>query len=80
MGSCYQYITFNRVFDEQRGLYPGDREKIVQETIRVCKDKNVQEDFLAREETAAIMFTIADQAGTMKETSDADGIRHSKSS
>ena len=68
MGSCYQYITFNRVFDEQQTLYPGDREKIVQETIRVCRDKNVLKDYLARVEAAAIMFTIADQAGTMKET------------
>ena len=62
-----QYITFSRVFDEQLKLYPGDREKIVMETIRVCKDKNVLKDYLAREEAAAIMFTIADQAEAMKE-------------
>ena len=62
-----QYITFSRVFDEQQKLYPGDREKIVMETIRICKDKNVLKDYLAREEAAAIMFTIADQAEAMKE-------------
>lgn len=62
-----QYITFSRVFDEQQKLYPGDREKIVQETIRICKNKNVLNDYLAREEAAAIMFTIADQAEAMKE-------------
>ena len=62
-----QYITFSRVFDEQQKLYPGDREKIVKETIRICKDKNVLKDYLAREEAAAIMFTIADQAEAMKE-------------
>jgi len=62
-----QYITFSRIFDEQQILYPGDREKIVMETIRICKDKNVLNDYLAREEAAAIMFTIADQAEAMKE-------------
>ncbi len=62
-----QYITFSRVFDEQQRSYPGDREKIVQETIRICKDKNVLKDYLAGEEVAAIMFTIADQAEAMKE-------------
>ena len=62
-----QYITFSRIFDEQQILYPGDREKIVMETIRICKDKNVLNDYLAREEAAEIMFTIADQAEAMKE-------------
>lgn len=62
-----QYITFSRIFDEQQVLYPGDREKIVMETIRICKDKNVLNDYLAREEAAAIIFTIADQAEAMKE-------------
>ena len=40
-----QYITFSRIFDEQQILYPGDREKIVMETIRICKDKKVLNDY-----------------------------------
>ena len=60
-------VPFSRVFDEQRRLYPGDRAKAVQETIRICMDKNVLKEYLAREEAAAVMFTIADQEEAMKE-------------
>ncbi len=44
-------------------VFTGKRE----DKIRICKNKNVLNDYLAREEAAAIMFTIADQAEAMKE-------------
>ena len=67
-----QYITFSRVFDEQRKLYPGDRAKAIRETIRICKDRNVLKEYLEREEAAAVMFTFADQEEAMKEALDAE--------
>lgn len=36
-----QYIFFSKVFDEQYRLYPGDRTKAVQETIRICMERDV---------------------------------------
>lgn len=62
-----QYITFSKVFNEQYRLYPGDRSKAVQETIRICKEKDVLKTYLEREEAAAIMFTFADQVDAMNE-------------
>ena len=41
-----QYITFSKVFNEQYRLYPGDRSKAVQETIRICKEKDVLKTYL----------------------------------
>ena len=45
-----QYITFSKVFDEQYRRYPGDRTKAVQETIRICLERNVLKEYLEREE------------------------------
>lgn len=63
----HQYITFCRVFDAQRQLYPGDKAKAVRETIRICLENNVLKDYLIKEEAAAVMFTVADQVDAMKE-------------
>ena len=62
-----QYITFSKVFDEQYRLYPGDRTKAVQETIRICLERDVLKEYLEREEAAAVMFTFADQVEAMNE-------------
>ena len=62
-----QYITFSKVFDEQYRMYPDDRAKAIQETIRICKEKGVLKAYLEREEAAAVMFTFADQVDAMNE-------------
>ena len=54
-----QYVTFARVFDTQIALF-GYTRRAVDETIRICKDQNVLSRFLAEEEVATIMFTMAD--------------------
>ena len=56
-----QFITFSKVFDAQRRLYPGDPAQAVRETIRICREKDVLAAYLKKEEAAAVMFTIADQ-------------------
>lgn len=55
-----QYIIFCRVFDEQVKLY-GRTEKAVKETIRICKDRDVLKDYLAKEEVSTIMFGYLDK-------------------
>ena len=48
-------MSFARVFDEQVKRY-GKTEKAVQETIRICKDRNVLKEYLVKEEVPEIMF------------------------
>ncbi len=55
-----QYIIFCRVFDEQVKLY-GRTEKAVRETIRICKNRNVLKEYLAKEEVSTIMFGLMDR-------------------
>ena len=54
-----QYIVFCRIFDEQIKLY-GRTKKAVDETIRICKDRDVLKDYLAKEEVTDIMFGYFD--------------------
>jgi len=54
-----QYIVFCRVFDEQIKLH-GRTKKAVDETIRICKNRDVLKDYLAREEVTSIMFGYFD--------------------
>ena len=56
-----QFIVFTRVFDEQRKKYPDDPRKAIQETIRICKEKDVLKAYLEREEAATVMYTFMDQ-------------------
>ena len=56
-----QYITFCNVFDTQKRLYSGDMRRAVLETIRICREKDVLDAYLANEEAAVIMFEIGDQ-------------------
>jgi hypothetical protein len=57
-----QYITFTRVYDEQRKKLKTTREAVT-ETIRICKDKDVLREYLeSREsEVISIMMSLFDQ-------------------
>ena len=50
-----QYIAFCRVFDEQVSLY-GRTRNAVEETIRICKDRDVLKEYLAQREVAELMY------------------------
>lgn len=45
-----QYITFCRVFDEQRRLHGKDRKAAVKQAIDICKDRDVLTEFLITHE------------------------------
>ena len=62
-----QYVRFCRVFDEQVKIH-GKTLKAVEETIRICKDEKVLEEYLERqrEEVIDIMTTLFDQETIMK--------------
>lgn len=60
-----QYVSFSRVFDEQIRLY-GKTEKAVNETIRICRNKDVLKDYLKKEEVPEIMFGYLDKAQQME--------------
>ena len=57
-----QYVTFCKVFSEQRKL-TTDLKTAIQETIRICKDRDVLKEFLQNHETEVydIMFDLFDQ-------------------
>lgn len=57
-----QYVTFTKVYDEQRKLH-GRTRKAVTETIRICKDKNVLKEYLEEREKEAenIMLAMYDE-------------------
>ena len=54
-----QYITFCRVFDDQVRLH-GRTKKAIEETIRICRDRNVLKEYLANREVAEIMGDLFD--------------------
>ena len=58
----YQYITFCKVFDEQRKKY-GYTAKAVEETIHICNDMNVLTEYLRvrRNDIMDIMKVLFDQ-------------------
>ena len=57
----YQYVMFTKIYREQRIKYGRDM-KAVQETIRICKDRNVLKEYLQSHESEAmdIMITLFD--------------------
>lgn len=57
-----QYVTFTKVYDEQRKLH-GRTRKAVTETIRICKDKNVLREYLEEREKEVenIMLAMYDE-------------------
>lgn len=46
----YQYISFCRILDEQRKKFSDDPQTAIEETIRICKDKNIMEDYITTHE------------------------------
>ena len=62
-----QYVTFVKVYDEQRRLYGRTREAIL-ETIRICKDKNVLKEYLESREKEVVdmLMTLFDEEQILK--------------
>ncbi len=62
-----QYIIFCKVFNEQTKQH-GMTRKAVTETIRICKDRNVLREYLARreKEVVTIMMSLFDEEQIMK--------------
>ena len=62
-----QYVLFTKVYDEQRKQY-GRTRKAIEETIRICKEKNVLKEYLeSREgEVVTMMMTLYDEEQIMK--------------
>lgn len=57
-----QYVTFAKVYDEQRKKHGKTRTAIL-ETIRICKDKNILTEYLLEreKEVEAIMLAMYDE-------------------
>lgn len=57
-----QYVSFCKVFDSQRKCF-GLSEKAIQETIKICKDKNVLKAYLQEheKEVTIIMMSLFDE-------------------
>lgn len=62
-----QYVTFTKVYSEQRKLYGRTKEAIL-ETIRICKDKDVLKEYLESRESEVLdmMMTIFDEETIMR--------------
>ena len=62
-----QYVLFTKVYDEQRKLH-GRTQKAIEETIRICKERNVLKEYLeSREgEVVTMMMTLFDHEQIMK--------------
>ncbi|MCM1245239.1 MAG: hypothetical protein NC293_06285, partial [Roseburia sp.] len=62
-----QYVTFTKVYSEQRKLYGRTKEAIL-ETIRICKDKDVLKEYLESRESEVvdIMWTLFDEEKIMR--------------
>ncbi len=62
-----QYVRFCHVFDEQVKIH-GRTRKAVEETIRICRDEHVLEEYLERqrEEVIDIMMVLFDEETIMK--------------
>lgn len=62
-----QYVTFTKIFDEQRRKYGWTREAVLQ-TIRICRDKNILKEYLESRESEVIdiMMTLYDEEKIMR--------------
>ncbi len=62
-----QYIVFCKVFNEQTKQY-GMTKKAVIETIRICRDRNVLNEYLAEreKEVVTIMMSLFDEEQVLK--------------
>ena len=57
-----QYVLFTKVYDEQRKLY-GRTRQAIEETIHICKEKDVLKEYLESRETEVVtmMMTLFDE-------------------
>lgn len=46
----FQYITFCKVFDAQSRIHKNDKKKAIIETLKICKDQKLLENFLKKHE------------------------------
>ena len=60
-----QYIVFSKVFTEQYKRY-GKSQKTIDETLRICKERNALAEYLENEEVATIMYKFMDQEIAMR--------------
>ena len=62
-----QYVLFTKVYDEQRKLY-GRTRKAIEETIRICKERNVLREYLENRESEVVtmMMTLFDEEQIIK--------------
>ena len=62
-----QYVSFTRILNEQITKY-GRTYKAIQETIRICKDKNVLKEYLTEheQEVQSIMVSLFDNDQIVK--------------
>ena len=62
-----QYIIFCRVYNEQRKKY-GNTKQAIEETIRICRDRNVLKEYLEsrEQEVISIMMTLFDDDQILK--------------
>ena len=62
-----QYVAFTKVFDEQRKQY-GKTRKAIEETIRICKDRNIMKEYFEKREKEVITMleTLYDEEQIMK--------------
>lgn len=56
---------FCRVFDEQVRVY-GRTKKAIEETIQICRNQNVLNEYLARKEAAEVMSEVFEKEESMK--------------
>ena len=70
-----QYVAFTKVYDEQKKIY-GRIRKAVEETIRICKDKDILKEYLSsrEKEVIDIMMTLFDEE-TIRKNHEASIIR-----
>ena len=62
-----QYVTFTKVYSEQRKLHGWTKEAIL-ETIRICKDEDILKEYLESREREVLdmMMTIFDDETIMR--------------
>lgn len=62
-----QYVAFTKVFDEQRKQY-GRTRKAIEETIQICKDRNIMKEYFEKREKEVITMleTLYDEEQIMK--------------
>lgn len=73
-----QYVAFTKVYDEQKKIY-GRTRKAVEETIRICKDKDILKEYLSsrEKEVIDIMMTLFDEE-TIRKNHEASILREER--